>query len=163
VKKEGRTISATVCRLPDLKRNEYKKPVRLLILEKSQNRAEELIALLRIAGRATRAGDCHPGPREWCNFIYQECCKLQQGSGPTALQTVNQPFRLFSESFHTPEAPDTRFYLTGRLLRPGNRKHWREERRTDQNGEFSAIRWRTGSHRRSWRPDGISHSLADRD
>ena len=32
-----------------------KKPVRLLILEASQNRAEELIVLLRKAGRATRA------------------------------------------------------------------------------------------------------------
>ena len=32
-----------------------KKPVRLLILEPSQNRAEELIVLLRKAGRATRA------------------------------------------------------------------------------------------------------------
>ncbi len=31
------------------------KPVRLLILEESQNRAEELIVLLRTAGRATRA------------------------------------------------------------------------------------------------------------
>ncbi|HAK53512.1 MAG TPA: hypothetical protein DCM54_16665 [Gammaproteobacteria bacterium] len=30
-------------------------PVRLLILEESQNRAEELIVLLRTAGRATRA------------------------------------------------------------------------------------------------------------
>ena len=32
-----------------------KEPVKLLILEKSQNRAEELIVLLRTAGRATRA------------------------------------------------------------------------------------------------------------
>jgi multidomain signaling protein FimX len=32
-----------------------KEPVRLLILEQSQNRAEELIVLLRTAGRATRA------------------------------------------------------------------------------------------------------------
>jgi diguanylate cyclase (GGDEF)-like protein/PAS domain S-box-containing protein len=32
-----------------------KEPVRLLILEESQNRAEELIVLLRTAGRATRA------------------------------------------------------------------------------------------------------------
>ena len=30
-------------------------PIRLLILEESQNRAEELIVLLRTAGRATRA------------------------------------------------------------------------------------------------------------
>ena len=30
-------------------------PIRLLILENSQNRAEELIVLLRTAGRATRA------------------------------------------------------------------------------------------------------------
>ena len=30
-------------------------PVKLLILEESQNRAEELIVLLRTAGRATRA------------------------------------------------------------------------------------------------------------
>mgnify|MGYP007114513226 FL=1 len=32
-----------------------KEPVKLLILEASQNRAEELIVLLRTAGRATRA------------------------------------------------------------------------------------------------------------
>jgi len=32
-----------------------KEPVRLLILEESQNRAEEMIVLLRTAGRATRA------------------------------------------------------------------------------------------------------------
>ena len=32
-----------------------KQPIRLLILEESQNRAEELIVLLRNAGRATRA------------------------------------------------------------------------------------------------------------
>ena len=30
-------------------------PIRLLILEESQNRAEELIVLLRNAGKATRA------------------------------------------------------------------------------------------------------------
>lgn len=30
-------------------------PIRLLILEESQNRAEELIVLLRTAGRSTRA------------------------------------------------------------------------------------------------------------
>ena len=30
-------------------------PIRLLILEESENRAEELIVLLRTAGRATRA------------------------------------------------------------------------------------------------------------
>jgi len=32
-----------------------KEPIRLLILEESQNRAEELIVMLRTAGHATRA------------------------------------------------------------------------------------------------------------
>lgn len=74
-----------------------KKPVRLLILEASQNRAEELIVLLRKAGRATRAHQIESA-EDLQNQLKEQKWDLLLGVSEASDLTMEQAIGMIRES-----------------------------------------------------------------
>ena len=68
-------------------------PIKLLILEESQNRAEELIVLLRTAGRATRAHQIESQADLTAKIADQSwdlILAAEEANGLTAADTISQ-------------------------------------------------------------------------